>query len=188
MEREVSQDRSRAIEVAKKKSENLMTQATRDSLEDSLVQAEKRLLEARAARIPANEDGREATASDYSFRQHMEADAEVNKLKSILKSSRLISPRQQTDVIKMGNSAKVKLIQEDITVDVTMLGKNDILEGAIHLGQPLADAIYGRRAGEIVSYTGHDTDRRKVQLSAEIMKVLPGQFEAPRDPAQRKSS
>ncbi|OGH02648.1 MAG: hypothetical protein A2798_03345 [Candidatus Levybacteria bacterium RIFCSPHIGHO2_01_FULL_37_17] len=185
MERRDSQDRSNAIEQALKKTEDLMTQATFDRLEQELAQERKRLIEVRRERVPVHEDYRDQAAASLSLRDLYETTANVSKLENILKNARLLNPRQQTDRVKLGNTVVIKYEGEETMEDYHMLGKYDggILR-AIHLGQPLANAIYGRQAGETVTFTAGN----KREINVDIMKILPGQFEPPRDPAQRKSS
>lgn len=178
MEREISQDQSRARELALKQSETLMTQETQDRLSRELVQWRERLKSTREGRTRIQEDFRDAAAAHQSQLELLEADAKVNEIDRILKQSKLLTPRIKTDKIKLGNSALVRLVGEDASFMVTMLGKHDIGVGIIHPGQPLADAIYGKTAGDKANYTGG----YRTQMSIEILQVLPGQFEGPKRP------
>lgn len=174
MEREATIDRSRAIELAKKKSETLMTQETYDRLQSELIRITEQVMQLRQSRIPDSD------------RDIFDANKRTRDLEDILKHNRIISPRQQTDVVRIGNTISVRHVELNLTEDLHMVGDFDQgMEGAIHLGTPVADAIYGREAGETVAFVAGSP---KTRYTLEIQKILPGKFDPPRDPSQRKSS
>ncbi|HYM65445.1 MAG TPA: hypothetical protein VES68_03100 [Candidatus Sulfotelmatobacter sp.] len=168
-ERGISPEQSRAREQASRRSlethrngPNWMTQDTHDRLTSELENYRLRAIDAR-------EEG--------DINEHLQSRAKVEEVTEILKKSRIISTRLQTDKIKLGNSFLYKFEGDETISEAHMVGRYDVGVSYMHPGQPIADAVMERRAGETVSFVGGD----KKHHSVEIVQILPGSFDKPKE-------
>ncbi len=99
----------------------------------------------------------------------------VERLQRAILNARIVEPSQQTEVVMMGNKVTVKFLDSPNPDEFTILGEYDsrIDKSFISHQSPLAQAILGRKKGDVVSYPVGAEGRI---LTVEIKGIQPGSF------------
>lgn len=104
------------------------------------------------------------------------AKAVLQSLEFDLGSAEILEPSQQTEFVDIGNTVVLKFIDEEEEEEetYTILGKHDREADRSFISHrtPLAQALFGHKVGDIVTYKVEGVG----EILVQIIKILPGQF------------
>lgn len=155
----------------------LMTIATFRRLKDELKIAEKKLTEMlKETGAAAGEkcDWHDNASYDQAVRDAHFAMARVGDLKEMLAAVKIITPREETNSIEIGNAFQIILEGNDLPKEYTLLGPNDSGTNPkwLSVDTPLGCCLLGKKIGETVEY---QVGERKIKVY--IKGIYPGKFE-----------
>lgn len=162
----------------RKPTRNLMTIYTRTVLEKELRIAKEELNQAQLSVGEAA--GRESNwhdnaAFDYANMDFDLKSARLASLEKKLRDVEIITPRQETDRVGIGNSVVIKFQNEMSEEKFTVLGPDDSGKKSEWLSylSPLAKNLIGKKERETVKFSIGN----KENYTVRIAKILPGEFE-----------
>ncbi len=156
----------------------LMTQFTKDALEQRLSQLQeqhKRFQLEMGAAIEKGDEYHDNFAYEEASRQADLASRMLSEIKDKLYDVTIIEPRKQIDTIGVGNTITVRFAGETEDETFTLLGPDDASQnkqGWISYESPLGTMLLGKHAGDNVEY--HIPKGQSQHIS--IKEVLPGSF------------
>lgn len=187
MERHFSGKAESQHKSEKKKRQVLITQETYDRLHVEREQLKKRYREETGivAETLTGDDNDEHSARYDALKNQGSTLARLLTVDELLNHGVLISPRQQVDRVKRGNTAKVRLETESEESEFTITlvgGKEDAMtrEEWFHLDSPFGSAVHGKRVGEQFMVVVEDRYGRR-ENRYTVLDILPGQFAKPRE-------
>jgi|GEM_PF-1164167 len=157
---------------------NLMTAQTKAELEEALKQAKKDLGEAQLAIGEAagrESDWHDNAAFDYA---NMDFDLKLTTVAILagkLQEVEIITPRNQTEKVDVGNTVVVRFEGEEEDERFTILGADDSgrKPGWLSSNSPLGKSLLGKREWDIAEYALEADKKQKVR----VVKILPGDFD-----------
>jgi transcription elongation GreA/GreB family factor len=155
---------------------NLMTNATYERLLKELEKAkddESKAHKAIGAAAGAETDWHDNAAFDYAQMQYDFALSKLRMLKEKLANYKIIEPRQETDVVQIGNAVILEFIDDKKTQKFTILGQDDsgTKESWLSYTTPIATSVLNKSKDEIGEF---EAGNQKQQI--KIIEILPGEF------------
>lgn len=188
MERHVSGKAESQHRSEKKTSKTLITQETYDRLYVEREMLKRKLLESSKdiAETRIGDDFGEHAARYLALNEAGGTLARLKVVEEVLNHGVLISPRQQIDRVKRGNTAKVRLEAEteDSELTITLVGsKEDAMtrEEWFHLDSPFGAAVHGKKVGEQFTIVVEDRRYGRRENRYTVLDIMPGQFAKPRE-------
>jgi len=165
----------RRIEIIKSTQQPFMTTTTKNRLIAELSESKVKVAEAEKAIGDAGgtSDWHDNFALDQAF---LIFDKTMNRkffLEAAIQQAIIIEPRQEVDIIKMGNSALVQYEGVSEPETFTILGEQDAFtkDDWISFLSPLGSDLIGKKEGDIVTFKIKDRENKLT-----IIEVLPGNF------------
>lgn len=153
----------------------LMTATTRAYLEKKLEAARTRHSQSQLGMGLAAEDDWHGNGI-YDMFLHLTYvnESQVATLQIALRSTQIISPRNEIDVVRVGNEVVVRFENESEDEIYTILGPLDSMANPHWLSSEslVGKTLLGRRSGQKVKYT----DVNKNGHEIEIKEIRPGKF------------
>jgi len=156
---------------------NLMTQQTKERLERSLAEIRQKLADAGRSigeAAGSNSDWHDNAAFDYAQMEFKLLGSQEAELSRKLFNVAIIEPRQETDVVDLGNTVRLRFEDMDEDEMFTILGPDDGLTGMeyeprwISCETPLAQAVMGKQRGETAEFNNGQI--------VKVKEILPGEF------------
>lgn len=156
---------------------NFMTKTTHKRLKEELKGLELNLKKAgRSAGEAAGEghDWHDNFSYEQATRDIGIYATQVGGLRKKLDSVEFIEPNTKTESVQLGNTVVIKIINENKTRRLTILGPEDtdFDKEWISYKAPFSQAIIGKKVGESVLFKSP-----KGKQEVEIISILPGEFE-----------
>jgi transcription elongation factor GreA len=188
MERNIPGKAESQHKSEKKKRQILITQETYDRLHVEREQLKKRYREETSvlAETLTGDDNDEHAARHDALKNQGSTLARLLTVDEILNHGILISPRQQVDRVKRGNTAKLRHENdsEDSEFTITLVGgKEDAMtrEDWFHLDSPFGAAVQGKKIGDKFTTVVRNRDNTQTVNRYTVLDILPGQFAKPRE-------
>lgn len=149
---------------------NPMTQETRERLERELEETKAEVLAAgrRVGEAAKQGDLRENSAYEMAREEQAAARAKVLVLKNSLLKPQIITPRQETDTVGLGNKVTLQF-DDGSEMTLTLLGTEDgaTRDEWLSCDTPIGKGILGKKAGDSVTLESG---------TVKILKIEPGDF------------
>lgn len=156
---------------------NIMTRETKLRLEKELERAGEDMKNSQLAigeAAGSESDWHDNAAFDYAQMKYDVDSARVRELKVKLHDVEIISPRQETENVGIGNTIVVKFSTTDKEEQFTILGSDDsgTKKSWVSYKTPLAQSLLGKKKGEAGTFfVGQRMQKVK------ILEILPGDFD-----------
>ncbi|PIP31491.1 hypothetical protein COX24_03305 [bacterium (Candidatus Gribaldobacteria) CG23_combo_of_CG06-09_8_20_14_all_37_87_8] len=154
---------------------NFMTRVTEQRLHDELFEAEKKLRETSQAigeGAGISSDWHDNFAFEQANRDFEFYSSVKALIKRQLEDREIITPREETGDVGIGNQVVVMLEDESYPETFTILGVSDATMGSdwISCESPLGSSLLDKKTGDVVDFLVE-----KIVRHAKIIEIRPGE-------------
>lgn len=160
---------------------NLMTQQTKERLEREHEDIKAKLFtvgQSIGEAAGPNMDWHDNPAFDYAQMEFKTLGVQELAIEEKLRYTQIVEPRQEIDVVGIGNSVVVRFANMDEDEEFVVLGPDDGVTGKdfsprwISSGTPLAQSLIGKTKGEVATMKLGDGLEQEIK----VKDIKPGKF------------